>query len=121
MPASIFEDKFVERESRTPAWHGLGTVFTEKLTVSEAVEKAGVGFEVYKTPNYTRIPVRDDWGNDTGQFEYIETNSFSIGRDATWAERMNDESKYIILFFTPAEIFSFNNSLPNSPRCLCYF
>lgn len=100
MPASIFEDKFVERESRTPAWHGLGTVFTEKLTVSEAVEKAGVGFEVYKTPNYTRIPVRDDWGNDTGQFEYIETNSFSIGRDATWAERMNDESKYIILSAT---------------------
>ena len=32
MPASIFGDRFVG--FKEPAWHGLGKVFTEKLTVS---------------------------------------------------------------------------------------
>ena len=40
MPASIFGDRFVG--FREPAWHGIGTTFTDHITVSEAVERADV-------------------------------------------------------------------------------
>lgn len=46
MPASIFGDRFYGR--REPAWHGLGTVFTEPLTASEAVQKAKLDYTVTK-------------------------------------------------------------------------
>ena len=74
MPASIFGDRFVG--FKEPAWHGLGKVFTEKLTVSEAIELADVGFEIYKVPNYARVPVGDGLMN-------VETKSFSIMREPT--------------------------------------
>ena len=74
MSASIFGNRFVG--FKEPAWHGLGTVFTEKLTVSEAIELADVGFEIHKVPNYARVPVGDGYQN-------IETKSYSIMREPT--------------------------------------
>ena len=46
MPASIFGERFVG--FRQPAWHGLGTVFEDRITVSEAVSRANLGFEIHK-------------------------------------------------------------------------
>ncbi len=34
-----------------PAWHGLGQIFKEKLTVAQALESGGLDFEVRKIPN----------------------------------------------------------------------
>ena len=51
MPASIFGSRFAGR--REPAWHGLGTVFQEPLTVSEAVKAAGMDYQVVKVPIVT--------------------------------------------------------------------
>jgi len=44
MPADIFGDRFYGY--REPAWHRIGTVFEEPLSVSEAVEKAGMDYKV---------------------------------------------------------------------------
>ena len=53
MPASIFGERFVG--FRQPAWHGLGTVFEDRITVSEAVSRANLGFEIHKARNFARI------------------------------------------------------------------
>ena len=48
MPASIFGTRFAGR--REPAWHGLGTVFEDPMSVSKAVKVAGMDYEVIKVP-----------------------------------------------------------------------
>lgn len=45
----IYGERFISRE--TPAWHGLGTTFTEPLTATEAVEAAGIDYRVEKQPH----------------------------------------------------------------------
>lgn len=39
-----------------PAWHNLGTVFTEPLTTEQALEKGGLNFDVLKLPNIHMLP-----------------------------------------------------------------
>jgi len=46
--ANIFGERFLGR--REPAWHGLGTVFTDPISSSEAVSKAKLDFEIIKAP-----------------------------------------------------------------------
>ena len=90
MPASIFNDRFVG--FREPAWHGLGTIFVDKITVSEAVEMADIGFEIHKVPNYARV--------DTGRYDErgvpivhsIPTKSYSVLREPT-----HDEPEWKVL------------------------
>lgn len=48
MTANIFGDRFAA--NREPAWHGLGTVFTEPKTMSEAVKLANMEYEVHEFP-----------------------------------------------------------------------
>jgi len=48
MPASIFGSRFAGH--REPAWHGLGTVFEDAITVSDAISLAGMDYEVVKVP-----------------------------------------------------------------------
>ena len=82
MPASIFGDRFVG--FKQPAWHGLGQVFTEPITVSEAVSMANIGFDIYKARNFARM--------DTGRYDdnrvpivhSIATDSYSIMREPTF-------------------------------------
>lgn len=53
MPA-YFDSGFVVRE---PAWHGLATVLrTEPTTAEEAIEYAGLDWEVLKAPVFAEIP-----------------------------------------------------------------
>ena len=50
MPAEIFGERFYG--FREPAWHRIGEVFTEPISVSEAVEKAGLDYKVGLEPLY---------------------------------------------------------------------
>lgn len=52
MPVNIFGGRFLEKESRRPAWHGLGETFTEPMTAIDAVEKGRMDYKVYKAPAY---------------------------------------------------------------------
>ena len=81
MPASIFGERFVG--FRQPAWHGLGTVFEDRITVSEAVSRANLGFEIHKAQNFARI---DDGYDEQGRLKVtsIPTDSYSILREPTY-------------------------------------
>ena len=48
MSASIFGSRF--SGSRTPAWHGLGTVFTDKPSASEAFTRTGLDYPYIEAP-----------------------------------------------------------------------
>jgi phage/plasmid-like protein (TIGR03299 family) len=39
-----------------PAWHGLGLVFNRPLTIEDALNDAGLNFDVTKHPNVHRLP-----------------------------------------------------------------
>lgn len=54
MAHNLFGERFMA--NRKPAWHGLGTVFTEPITAVEAVQQAGIDYRVFKTPVYTAVP-----------------------------------------------------------------
>lgn len=59
MPAEIFGERFYGK--REPAWHRIGTVFTEPLTVSEAVEKAGLDYKITLEPIYWIRDRDNEW------------------------------------------------------------
>lgn len=79
MPASIFGDRFVG--FRQPAWHGLGQVFQERLTIREAVEKADIGWEIYKLPNIARMDTGKFSEDGTPIIQSIPTKSYSVVRE----------------------------------------
>jgi phage/plasmid-like protein (TIGR03299 family) len=54
MAANIFGNRFLGR--RDPAWHKLGTVFTDPITASEAIEKAGLAYEIATRPVFASVP-----------------------------------------------------------------
>lgn len=39
-----------------PAWHGLGQIFTEKLTTIDALDQGGLNYTVLKLPNIHLLP-----------------------------------------------------------------
>jgi phage/plasmid-like protein (TIGR03299 family) len=41
---------------KQPAWHGLGTVVEERMTIADALQFGGLDFEVLKAPNIHRFP-----------------------------------------------------------------
>ncbi|WP_146202332.1 DUF932 domain-containing protein [Dyadobacter jejuensis] len=49
-----------------PAWHGLGTVFNEPISVGDALKYGGLDFEVEKLPNIHRL----------GEVDIISPDSF---------------------------------------------
>lgn len=53
MTANIFGNRFIGY--REPAWHQLGTVFTDRPTASEAVRRASLDYTVIKSPLYTAV------------------------------------------------------------------
>lgn len=63
MAHEIFGERFLGH--RTPAWHGLGQVFDEPLTVTEAVHRCGADYRVELLPclteyrgHYIEVPSR---------------------------------------------------------------
>lgn len=73
MPASIFGERFAGR--REPAWHKLGQVFgaDEQLTATEAMQRAGVLFNIDKYPQKITLPDGTD----------IDTGAYAIVREPT--------------------------------------
>jgi len=50
----IFGQRFLG--NRQPAWHGLGRVFTDPMTATDAVRQAGADFQVIKLPLTVNAP-----------------------------------------------------------------
>lgn len=65
-----------------PAWHGLGTIFTEQLTTNQALQAGGLDYTVIKMPNVHNIPIIN--GSDTPEFiEIVSDDSFFTYRTDT--------------------------------------
>jgi len=83
MSASIFGDRFLGR--RTPAWHRIGQVFEEPMSMSQAIRKAGIDFHIAKHPVVVQI--------DKGEtIDLVPTNNFAVVR-----EPVKDDDEYRVL------------------------
>ena len=73
MPASLFGERFIGR--REPAWHRLGEVFSadEKMSATDAMNRADIMFNVDKYPQFIELP----------DGSRIESNSYSVVREPT--------------------------------------
>jgi len=61
-----------------PAWHKLGTVFEDQISVEEAIQFGGLDFTVHKSPNEHIIrPVDED------PIRVVSEDSFFLWRDDT--------------------------------------
>lgn len=66
-----------------PAWHGLGKVFSQEITIEQALNESGLDFQVIKSPNVHRIIAPDavDAGGKT--IEIVSNSSFFTYRTDT--------------------------------------
>ena len=83
MPANIFGDRFLGR--RKPAWHRIGQVFEEPMSMSQAIRTAGIDFHIEKHP----VVVQIDQGEN---IDLVPTNNFAVVR-----EPVKDDDKYRVL------------------------
>ena len=83
MPAAIFGDRFLGR--REPAWHKLGEVFTEPMSMTAASKRARIDFHIAKHPVVVQIP-----NGDTT--DLVPTKNFAIVR-----EPVQDDDQYRVL------------------------
>jgi len=83
MSASIFGDRFLGR--RTPAWHRIGQVFEEPMSMSQAIRTAGIDFHIAKHPVVVQI-------NQGDSIDLVPTNNFAVVR-----EPVEDDDKYRVL------------------------
>lgn len=58
------------------AWHGLGEVFTERISLQQAMLRGGLDFEVTKLPNIHAVPTGLDASGELQFDERISTESF---------------------------------------------
>ena len=72
MPAVIFGDRFLGR--REPAWHRLGEVFTEPMSMTDAIKRARVDFHIAKHPVVVQIPNGD-------MTDLVPTKNFAVVRE----------------------------------------
>ena len=72
MPANIFGERFYGR--RQPAWHGIGTVMNEDLTVTQAMAHVDVDFKIFTAPTFAYIESEDI---------YVPTTHNAIVREPT--------------------------------------
>lgn len=77
MAHNIFGVRFLGR--REPAWHGLGKVFTEPLSATEAIEEAGVDFQIAKVPLFAQV----------SEGAYIPTEQFAVVREPVHDDRQH--------------------------------
>lgn len=70
-----------------PAWHGLGTVTTNAITVEQALQDGGLDFQVEKAPNIHRLPSGIEIVSDNSYFTYrTDVNKVlgtKVGKDYT--------------------------------------
>ena len=52
------------------AWHGLGTVLEERMSIADALTFGGLDFEVQKSPNVHRFPDGNEQVSKDSFFTY---------------------------------------------------
>ena len=79
MPATLFGERFIGR--REPAWHRLGEVFPadEKMTASEAMQRADILFGIDKHPQIVRMADGTE----------LTTDSYAVVREPTADDPVN--------------------------------
>jgi phage/plasmid-like protein (TIGR03299 family) len=75
MTANIFGERFLGL--REPAWHGLGTVVQEDISVSDAFTKVGMNYNVIKAPMMANIQLseKSSVGIPTGKFAIVREHT----------------------------------------------
>jgi phage/plasmid-like protein (TIGR03299 family) len=53
---------------QAPAWHGLGKVFNQEISIEQALQESGLDFHVDKLPNIHRLPSGLDIVSDSSFF-----------------------------------------------------
>lgn len=81
MAANLWGDRFLGY--REPAWHGLGTVFTEPLSATEALERADADYEIITVP--LEYP---EWLREALEIQHksTATKQFALVRQAKGSE-----------------------------------
>lgn len=74
MAANTYGDRMAFRDA--PAWHSLGTVFTDSPTATEALRRARLGYDVERVPLY----IRDQ--EDVASGRFVETEQIALYRHA---------------------------------------
>jgi phage/plasmid-like protein (TIGR03299 family) len=64
---------------KQPAWHGLGTVVQERMTIADALNYGGLNFEVQKYPNVHRFPDAMEQVSKDSFFTYRTDTNFVLG------------------------------------------
>ena len=62
-----------------PAWHGLGIVVEERMTIADALQYGGLDFEVLKSPNIHRFPDGLERVSKESFFTYRTDTNFVLG------------------------------------------
>ena len=84
MPANIFGDRFLTK--REPAWHKLGEVFEDPISMTQAVKRTGIDFHISKHP----VTVQIDKGDEG--IDLVPTKNFAVVR-----EPVEDDNQYRVL------------------------
>ncbi|MCP1384779.1 DUF932 domain-containing protein [Runella salmonicolor] len=77
--ASLIEQNGDFVSYRQKAWHGLGTIFQNALTVNDALTYGGLDFTVEKAPNIHRTPSGVEIVSDKSFFTYRTDNDRILG------------------------------------------
>ena len=64
---------------KQPAWHGLGTVVEERMTIADALKFGGLDFEVQKSPNIHRFPDATEQVSKDSFFTYRTDTNCVLG------------------------------------------
>lgn len=64
---------------KQPAWHGLGTVVEERMTIADALHYGGLDFEVLKAPNVHRFPDATEQVSKDSFFTYRTDTNCVLG------------------------------------------
>ena len=75
MTHEIFGERFIG--ARTPAWHNLGTVFTDAPTMTEALVRAKITYAVKK------IPLLGGWSMPDGTVKLVDPGVVALVREPT--------------------------------------
>jgi len=83
MTANIFGNRFLGK--RVPAWHNLGTVVEDDISVSDAFSKVGLNYTVQKAPLFAQVELDEltKPGYPTKHGMQLPTDKFAIVRDPT--------------------------------------
>ena len=64
---------------KNEAWHGLGVIVEDEMTVADALKLGNLDFEVAKLPNRHHLPTGEIITSDTSFFTYRTDTNFVLG------------------------------------------